>query len=455
MNLAELTAAQRAYFLTDATRPVSGRLKALDDFRLAILKREGKIYAALKADLHKSEFEAYMTEVGMVLDELRFVSKHVRGWASPHSVHTPLAQFPSKSFRLPEPYGVVLIMSPWNYPFQLSLEPLIGAIAAGNCAVVKPSAYAPHTSQVIAELIADCFPPEYVSVVQGGRRENQDLLKQRFDYIFFTGSVAVGKLVMESASRYLTPVSLELGGKSPCIVDQTADLKIAARRLAFGKFLNAGQTCVAPDYLLVQRSVKDELLRNLMAEIRNFYGENPLENESYPKIINEKHFNRLKGLIRGETVLAGGQTNDREQIAPTILDDVSADSPVMQEEIFGPILPVIVYDRLEEAVRFVRGREKPLALYLFTRDRSTERKVLGSLSFGGGCVNDTIIHLATSHMGFGGVGNSGMGSYHGKASFDTFSHYKSMVKKGNWLDLPFRYPPYCSFKLKLIHLFLH
>lgn len=455
MKIEEIAAAQREFFATDATKSVERRLKALGDLKVAILKREPELYAAMKADLNKSGFETYMTELGMVLDELRFVSKHLRGWAARRPVHTPLAQFHSRSFQIPEPYGVVLIMAPWNYPFQLSLEPLIGALAAGNCAILKPSAYAPRTSQVIADLIADCFSPEYVAVVQGGRQENQDLLKQRFDYIFFTGSVAVGKLVMESASRYLTPVSLELGGKSPCIIDRTADLKVAARRLAFGKFLNAGQTCVAPDYLLVQKSVKDEVVRSLISEIRNFYGENPLECEPYPKIINEKHFNRLNGLMRGGNILAGGETNDRGQIAPTILDGVTAQSPIMQEEIFGPILPVLTFDELDEAIAFIRSREKPLALYLFTRDRSAEKRVLGSLSFGGGCVNDTIIHLASSHMGFGGVGHSGMGSYHGKASFDTFSHYKSMVKKYNWIDLPFRYPPYSPLKLKLIRLFLH
>ncbi|WP_330593883.1 aldehyde dehydrogenase [Caproicibacter fermentans] len=454
-DLVTLTQAQRSYFLTDETKPVERRMEMLNILKSGILKREKDIYAALKADLNKSEFESYMTEVGMVLDELRFITKHLRGWARPRRVPTPLAQFHSRSFQIPEPYGVVLIMSPWNYPFQLSLEPLIGAIAAGNCAIVKPSAYAPRTSQVIAELIADCFSPEYVSVVQGGRQENQDLLKQRFDYIFFTGSVAVGKQVMESASRFLTPVSLELGGKSPCIVDPTADLKIAARRVAFGKFLNAGQTCVAPDYLLIQQTVKDEFLHDLIDEIKGFYGDSPLDNDSYPKIINEKHFTRLKNLMEGESVVTGGRTNDKGQIAPTILDGVTAQSPVMREEIFGPVLPVLVYDDITEAIDFIRQREKPLALYLFTKDRKTQNRVLGSLSFGGGCVNDTIIHLATSHMGFGGVGNSGMGSYHGKASFDTFSHYKSIVKKSYWIDLPFRYPPHTAFKARLIRMFLH
>lgn len=455
MTIEEITDAQRKFFATDATKSVDYRLQALSRLKAGLLRREQEIYGALHDDLNKSAFESYMTELGMTLDELRYVSGHLKGWAGKHPVPTPLAQFCSRSFQLPEPYGVVLIMAPWNYPLQLSLEPLIGAIAAGNCAVIKPSAYAPNTSRVIADLVAECFPPEYVAAVQGGRQENQDLLKQRFDYIFFTGSVAVGKLVMESASRYLTPVSLELGGKSPCIIDETADLNVAARRLAFGKFLNAGQTCVAPDYLLVQRSVKEEVLRNLIAEIKNFYGEKPIDNEIFPKIINEKHFNRLKGLMSGEHVLFGGGMNSRGQIAPTILDEITAESPIMQEEIFGPILPVLTFDRLDEAISFVRGREKPLALYLFTRSGQTERRVFRSLSFGGGCVNDTIIHLATSHMGFGGVGYSGMGSYHGKASFDTFSHYRSIVKKYNWIDLPFRYPPYNSLKLKLIRLFLH
>lgn len=430
-------------------------MDSLKNLKSSILKKERELYAAMKSDLNKSEFETYMTELGMVLDELRFVSGHLSKWAKNRPVHTPLAQFHSKSYVIPEPYGVVLIMAPWNYPFQLSLEPLIGAVAAGNCAILKPSAYAPKTSQIISEIIADCFPPNHVAVVQGGRQENQDLLKQRFDYIFFTGSVAVGKFVMESAARYLTPVSLELGGKSPCIIDKTANLKVAAKRLAFGKFLNAGQTCVAPDYLFVHSSVKDQVVGYLKQEIKNFYGTSALENDSYPKIINEKHLNRLKGLMEGGNLLTGGESNDRGQIAPTLIDGISGESPVMQEEIFGPILPILTFEEIEEVISFVRAREKPLALYLFTTDQAVEKRVLTSLSFGGGCVNDTIIHLATSHMGFGGVGSSGMGSYHGKASFDTFSHYKSMVKKYNWIDLPFRYLPYTDFNLKLIKLFLH
>nr|WP_319488658.1 aldehyde dehydrogenase [uncultured Caproiciproducens sp.] len=455
MNIEEIVQTQQAFFASDATKSVAFRVNALKELKAAILKKQQALYAAMKSDLNKSEFETYMTELGMVLDELRFVIKHISGWAKKKAVHTPLAQFHSRSFKMSEPHGVVLIMAPWNYPFQLSLEPLIGAIAAGNCAILKPSAYAPQTSQIISDIIADCFPSEYVTVVQGGRQENQSLLNQRFDYIFFTGSVAVGKLVMESAAKNLTPVSLELGGKSPCIIDKTADLKVAARRLAFGKFLNAGQTCVAPDYLLVHSSVKNKVVEYLKQEITNFYGAVPLDNSNFPKIISEKHFNRLKGLMADENILTGGETNDREQIAPTILDGITGESPIMQEEIFGPILPIITFEDIKEVISFVGSREKPLALYLFTTDHNVEKRILTSLSFGGGCVNDTIIHLATSHMGFGGVGNSGMGSYHGKASFDTFSHYKSIVKKYNWIDLPFRYPPYTDLNLKLLKLFLH
>jgi aldehyde dehydrogenase (NAD+) len=335
------------------------------------------------------------------------------------------------------------------------LEPLIGAISAGNCVVLKPSAYAPETSKLLTNLIEACFPPEYITVVQGGRQENTDLLKQRFDYIFFTGSVAVGKVVMESAAKYLTPISLELGGKSPCIIDQTADLKIAAKRLVFGKLINAGQTCVAPDYLFVHSSVKDKMVDYIKTEITGFYGQNPLENKDYPKIINQKQFDRIISLLKDEQILFGGESNERLQIAPTLLDNVTADSPVMLQEIFGPILPILTFERIDEVISFVAAREKPLALYLFTKDKTVEQRVMTSLSYGGGCINDTIVHVATSRMGFGGVGYSGMGSYHGKASFDTFSHYKSMLKKYNWIDLPFRYLPSSKQKLRILKLFLH
>lgn len=453
MNIEEIVNAQRAYFLTGATRPVETRIACLKKLQGEIRAREEKINDALKKDLNKAPSETYMTETGLALDELRCQIGHIRRWSRERTVATPLAQFPSRSFVSPEPYGVALVMAPWNYPFQLSMEPLIGAVAAGNCVVLKPSAYAPATSQVMADIVASCFAPEHVTVVQGGRQENQDLLKQRFDTIFFTGGVTVGKLVMESAAKHLTPVTLELGGKSPCIVDSTADIAVAARRIAFGKYLNAGQTCVAPDYLLVHASVRDALLSGIQKEIRSFFGERPLDCENLPRIVNEKHMARLKGLIEGEQVVCGGETQGL-RMAPTILTGVTRESPIMQEEIFGPILPVMTFEDVGEVIDFVREGEKPLALYLFTTDKAVQRRILDSVSFGGGCVNDTIIHLATTHMGFGGVGNSGMGSYHGRRSFETFSHMRSIVKKANWLDLPMRYHPYKGWKDKMIRMFL-
>lgn len=452
-SLTTLLENQRRYFDSGVTRPLAFRIDALKRLQKTIREWEKPIHQALAADLGKAPMESYMTETGMVLEELGFALKHLRQWARPEHVHTPLAQFPSRSFILKEPYGLTLIMAPWNYPLQLSLSPLVGAIAAGNCAVVKPSAYAPATSRVIAGLIADAFPAAYIAVVEGGRQENQELLSQKFDTIFFTGGVEVGKLVMEKAAQNLTPVILELGGKSPCIVDASANIPLAARRIAFGKFLNAGQTCVAPDYILVENSIKDALIKELAASITAFFGSRPLDNPDYPKIINEKHLCRLQGLLQGANVITGGQCSG-QKMAPTLLDAVTPASPCMQEEIFGPILPILPVSSIEEAVNFAASRPKPLALYLFTRNKAHEALVFDRLSFGGGCVNDTIIHLATSHMGFGGVGNSGMGSYHGKRSFDAFSHEKSIVRKGNWLDLPMRYHPYTPSKEGFIRKFL-
>ncbi len=455
MDLEALVKRQREYFDSGVTKSVEFRLEKLRALRAEIRRKEGRVHEALKKDLNKSDFESYMTETGLAISELGYLEKHLKGYARPKRHLTPLAHFHGKSFTVAEPYGVTLIMSPWNYPFMLCMEPLAGAIAAGNCCILKPSAYAPAVSAVIKELVEAVFPPGYVAVVEGGREENAALLEQRFDYIFFTGGVKVGRLVLEKASRYLTPVTLELGGKSPCIIDGTADLKTAAKRLAFGKFLNAGQTCVAPDYLLIQESVKEQFLELFETAAKHMYGEKPLENPDYPKIINEKHFERVSGLIEGMEVRMGGEGNrETLQIAPTVLDGVTADAPVMQEEIFGPVLPVLTFRELGEAEAFVRGREKPLACYVFTRSRETERRLLSSLSFGGGCINDTIIHLASSRMGFGGVGMSGMGSYHGRKSFETFSHEKSIVKKYNWLDMPIRYQPYTKGKERLLKLFL-
>jgi len=451
----EMVKKQRTYFAEGRTLKTEQRIEALNRLEQGILNCEQDLYAALKKDLGKSRAESYMCEVGLTLSELRFVRKHVRKWSREKRVLTPLAQFHAKSFTVQEPYGVVLVMSPWNYPVLLTLEPLIGALAAGNCCVLKPSAYSPATSAVMKKMIADTFPEEYVTVVEGGREENQNLLSQKFDYIFFTGGVQVGKLVMEKAAANLTPVTLELGGKSPCIIDKSANLKLAARRLTFGKYLNCGQTCVAPDYVLVHEAVKEKFLTLLKTEIRSMYGEEPLKNADYGKMINRKHFDRVLGLMNQEKLIMGGESDAASlQIAPAVMDQVTEEDAVMQEEIFGPLLPILTVGSMEEAIAFVNRRPKPLALYLFTENREVEKNVLEYTSFGGGCINDTIIHLATSRMGFGGVGNSGMGSYHGKKSFETFSHEKSIVKKYTWIDLPMRYQPYTGWKEKLVRMFV-
>ena len=449
MNLKSLIACQREYFESGATRPLSFRLEALRKLQKALQDNETLISKAMKDDLNKSPFETYMTETGMVLDEIRFHLKHLPRWIRSKTVRTPLTQFHAKSFVVPEPYGVALIMSPWNYPLQLCLDPLVGAISGGNCAVIKPSAYAPATSNAIAKIIGETFPPEYLAVVEGGREQNNALLEEAFDYIFFTGSVEVGKAVMAAASKNLTPVTLELGGKSPVIVDETANLKLAAKRIAFGKVLNAGQTCVEPDYLLIHESIKDRFLEEYKKALTGFFPDGDCSD--MPVIISEKHFQRVARLLDGETAVIGGGIDElRRFIEPTVLTDITPDSPVMQEEIFGPILPLMTYAELDDCIRFIRSRPRPLALYLFTESRTAEEKIFGSCSFGGGCVNDTIIHLANPHMGFGGVGYSGMGSYHGKLSFDTFTHYRSVVRKSTWLDLPMRYHPYTDKNFKMI-----
>lgn len=453
MQIDELVRAQRAYFQTGQTRSVAFRLEQLRRLQRALQSNASLLERAMEQDLRKAPMEVYMCETGMVLEEIRCQLKHLRGWARERRVRTPLAQFPAKSFLSPEPYGVALIIAPWNYPVQLCLSPLVGAISGGNCAVVKPSAYAPATSAAMAKLLRETFDERYIAVVEGGRAENSALLAQRFDTIFFTGSVAVGKLVMQAAAQHLTPVTLELGGKSPVLVDKTADLKLAARRIAFGKVLNAGQTCVEPDYLLIEKGVKADFVQAYRAALQEFFPEGSME--QMPVIVSQKHFARLTRLLEGQKIVLGGQTDAQTRfLAPTLLDEVDADSPIMQEEIFGPILPMLEYETLDEAIELIRSREKPLALYLFTNDKQTQRRVLDRCSFGGGCINDTIIHLATEHMGFGGVGESGMGAYHGKTGFDTFSHRKSIVDKKNWVDLPIRYQPYGKFYDKLVHFFL-
>ena len=456
MDIKEIVKKQRDFFNTKKTFDINYRIEMLRRLKQAILDNENEISQALKQDLGKPETEAYMCEIGMTLSELTYQIKHVKKWAKNKRKRTRLANFHAKSFIVNEPYGNVLVMSPWNYPFMLCLEPMVGAVAAGNCCVLKPSAYAPATSAIIRKVINYVFPEEYVSVVEGGRAENLELLNQRFDYIFFTGGVEVGKLVMEKASANLTPVTLELGGKSPCIIDDTCNLKLAAKRMVFGKYLNCGQTCVAPDYILINRKVKDEFVEYVKSEIENMYGKEPLNNPAYGKIINRKHFDRINGLIDKNKVVYGGNANENTlKIEPTVMDNVTSQDAIMKEEIFGPVMPIITYDTMDEAEKFVKDREKPLALYVFTKNKSVEERFLKYISFGGGCINDTIVHLATSDMGFGGVGNSGMGSYHGKKSFETFSHEKSVLKKYCWIDMPMRYQPYKKKYLKFIKMFLH
>ncbi len=454
-EIKKIVDSQRDFYQTSVTLDVSYRMEALDKLRSCIVKYEEQINAALKKDLGKSAFEGYMCETGLVLSELDYMRKHTPSYAKEKRVKTPLSQFCSHSYKTPSPYGVVLVMSPWNYPFMLTMDPLIDAIAAGNTVVVKPSAYSPYTSQLIQTILEECFDGEYVKVITGGRAENQALLHEHFDYIFFTGSQAVGKEVMSDAAEHLTPFTLELGGKSPCIVEKSANIKLTARRIVFGKFLNCGQTCVAPDYIYCDRSVKDKLVKELKKQVIKQFGKQPLDNSDYGNIINEKHFNRILGLIDPEKVVLGGQAKrETLQIEPTIMEDVTFGDAVMQEEIFGPILPILAYDSLAEVTRNLNCLPHPLALYFFTSDKKLAKKVMSKVGFGGGCINDTVIHIATSEMGFGGFGESGMGSYHGKDGFDTFTHYKSIVDKKTWLDLPMRYQPYRKLYEKIMHAFL-
>lgn len=447
---------QRAFYRTGATIPVKFRIEQLKKLYNSVKKYENEINNALTLDLGKSSYEGFMCETGLVLSEISYMLKHIRKYTRKNRVHTPLAQFPSTSYKLAVPYGNTLIMSPWNYPFLLTFDPLVDAIAAGNTAIIKPSAYSPNTGKIVEKIIAECFTPEYVAIVLGGREENKALLDMKFDFIFFTGSQAVGREVLSHAAKNLIPCVLELGGKSPCIVDSTANIKLAAKRIVFGKYLNCGQTCVAPDYILCEESIKDEFIKEVKHQIKLQYGENPLDNQDYGKIINEKHFNRLLGLITPDKIVCGGEYNrDTNQLEPTVMNNVSFEDAIMQEEIFGPIMPIISFDSFDTVINDLKNKEKPLALYLFTSDKKHINRITKELSYGGGCINDVIIHLATSEMGFGGVGASGMGSYHGRDGFDAFSHTKSIVDKKTWLDLPMRYQPYKNkFYEKLLHIFL-
>ena len=447
---------QRKFFLSGETLPIKFRKQMLKKLYASVVFHKEEILSALTSDLGKSDFEGFMCEVGLSLTEISYMIKNVKKFAKEKTVVTPLAQFASRSYKKPCPYGNTLIMSPWNYPFLLSIEPLANAIAAGNTAILKPSAYSPATSNVIEKILSECFEKKFVAVVTGGRQENAALLEQKFDFVFFTGSQAVGKEVLRHTAENLTPAILELGGKSPCIIDSSAKIRLAAKRVVFGKYLNCGQTCVAPDYILCHKDIKDEFVKEVKIQIEKQYGKNPLENSDYGKIINQKHFERVSSLINAEKVVHGGKTNPQtQQIEPTVLDNVTWEDAVMQEEIFGPIMPILTFENLDQVIADLQKKQKPLALYFFSQNKKNIKAVTEKVSYGGGCINDTIIHLATSEMGFGGVGESGMGSYHGKTGFDAFSHTKSIVDKKTWMDLPMRYQPYDrKINGKLLKMFL-
>ncbi|MFA7075743.1 MAG: aldehyde dehydrogenase [Candidatus Izemoplasmatales bacterium] len=455
MTISNLVKTQRIYFSQGKTKDYQKRKESLRKLYDAIIVHENEIKDALYKDLNKNPGEAFLTEIGVTLKEITYLSKHLKKLMKDKRVKTEITNFPAKSFISPAPYGVTLIMSPWNYPIFLTLAPLAGAIAAGNTVIIKPSNYSPNTTDIIEKIVKYAFSEEYIAVVKGGREENQDLLNQKFDYIFFTGSSTVGKIVMEKAASNLTPISLELGGKSPTIVTEDAKIGLAAKRIVFGKLINVGQTCVAPDYVLVDKKVEIQFIEEIKKNIIEFYGDKPLENPNYGKIINSKHYQRLLGLMKNQEIACGGVGNDElGKISPTVLVNVDPNSAVMQEEIFGPILPIISYEDLGEAIEFVNSRPHPLALYLFTTSKTTMNNVLRNCQFGGGCINDTIMQVASDYLPFGGVGDSGMGSYHGSASFKTFSHYRSVINKSNKLDIPLRYYPITANKENFIKKFL-
>ena len=445
---------QRHYFESGITRSAAFRMEMLDRLYFGIKKHETALLDALMQDLHKSRQESYMTEIGIILSEISFHKKHLLQWMKEKRVPTPLSLQPATSFLSTEPYGVSLIISPWNYPVQLCLAPLVCAISAGDCAVIKTSEYAPACSKAVCHLINDCFPQEYITVVEGAVPETAALLRQKFDFIFFTGSPRVGKIVMKAAADHLTPIALELGGKSPVIVDKTANLKLAARRIAYGKYLNAGQICVAPDYVMIEESVMEPFLRYFKEALKRFSADSSFSQMCH--IVTDAHFQRLCGLLEGQEIAVGGRHHAADRwMEPTVLIDPAWDSPVMQEEIFGPILPVLTFKSLDACIERIRSQEKPLALYLFSQNKAVIRKVLHSCSFGGGCINDTIMHVSSLYLPFGGVGNSGIGQYHGKAGFDLFSHSRSILKTAANLEVPLRYPPFTEWKDKLVRKFLH
>jgi aldehyde dehydrogenase (NAD+) len=451
----QLVQQQREYFARRNTRSLEFRKNQLNRLLAEIKKRESSILEALSKDLGKPAFEGYLGEVGFIYDEIHFALKHLSGWVKPRRVKTPPLLWLGKSQILSEPKGNVLIIGPWNYPFQLMVAPLISAIAAGNTAILKPSEIAPQTAKIISELVVDCFEPEFVAVVPGGAEVSSALLAQRFDHIFYTGGETVGKVVLRAAAEFLTPVTLELGGKSPCLIDDETDLKVTAKRLVWGKFFNAGQTCVAPDYCLVSHQTKPRLIEALVEVVKEFFGEDPRRSPDFSRIINEHHFKRLTALLGdGEVVIGGVSDITEKYISPTLLDNILPEHKIMQSEIFGPLLPILAVENLDAAIGFVNSRPKPLALYFFSNNRENQKKVLNEISYGGGCINDTLVHLTNPSMPFGGVGASGMGAYHGIYGFDTFSHQKSVVKRSFLFDPSLRYPPYLG-KLKWVKKLVH
>jgi aldehyde dehydrogenase (NAD+) len=434
---------QKKYFNTGITKSYEFRHKHLKILRDAIIKNEENIFSALKKDLNKPELETYFSEVIMLLQEIDYAIKNLKKWMKSKKIRSSMMLFPSKGYIYPEPYGLVLIMAPWNYPVQLLLTPLIGSISSGNCSILKPSEKSNHTSDLLAKIMTDNFDPSYVSIVEGGVEESSILLSQKYDYIFYTGNPTVGKIVMESASKYLTPVTLELGGKSPCIIDKDIDVKITAERIVWGKFLNAGQTCIAPDYLLVHKEVKNDLFVEMRKALERCYGNNPKQSPDFARIINIYHFDRLSALLNEGNIITGGVTDkETKYIAPTIIDNISWESKIMQEEIFGPILPVIEFEYYDSIIKKINEREKPLALYIFSKNTDKQKKIVCETSSGGMTINDTLLHVSSKHLPFGGVGFSGLGSYHGYKSFDTFSHKKSILKRYFFFDTKFKYPPY-------------
>lgn len=445
----EIIAKQRQFFQTGKTKDLAFRIAQLQILKQLVMDNKPAIIQALKSDLHKPEFETYATEIG-VNKEIDYALKHINNWTKPKKAAVPWDLFSYSAKIYPEPLGVILIIGPWNYPFQLIISPLVGAIASGNCTIIKPSEFAPHTSNLISELIHKYFSPEYITVIPGSVETSQQLLAEKFDHIFFTGGTAIGKIVMAAAAKHLTPVTLELGGKSPCIIDTDINLEHTAKRITWGKFINAGQTCIAPDYLLVDQKIKPDLINALKKYLEEFYGENPATSPDYARIIHQNHFHRLTNLLKCGKVIIGGETKPEElYIAPTLLDNVSLEDAVMQDEIFGPILPIIEYTDINEAITLINSRPKPLALYLFSQNKNLQKRILQETSSGGVCINDTVMQVAVSSLPFGGVGDSGMGSYHGKASFNTFSHYKSVLQNSLPWDIDWRYAPYQG-KLSLL-----